>query len=111
MIRRSIGFIVLVATLVGTGPGTALRAEGIESACGPVLVAQAGGTTPGELQPRYQPVPPEEESWYNSSYIFAFTRGLAGSTLHPVAKAPLFVLAIPFDVAFLPFAAIGGLFG
>jgi hypothetical protein len=28
-----------------------------------------------------------------------------------MAKAPLFVLTMPLDVALLPFAALGGLFG
>ena len=109
MTRRSIGFIALVAVLVAAAPrvGVGETASGGES----LVVAQAGGTTTGELRPRYYPEPPEEESWYNSDYIFAFTRGLAGSTMHPVAKAPLFILAIPLDIAFLPFTAIGGLFG
>jgi hypothetical protein len=83
----------------------------IGSDTGPVVVAQEGGTTGGELEPRYKPVPPEEESWYNSGYIFAFSRELANSTLHPVAKAPLFVLALPLDVVTLPFTIIGGMFG
>jgi hypothetical protein len=39
------------------------------------------------------------------------TRGVAASTMVPAAKAPLFVLALPLDIVFLPFAAIGGLFG
>jgi hypothetical protein len=69
------------------------------------------GTEPRDLEPRYQPPPPEERSWYNSSYIFGMTRGVAGSTMVPAAKAPLFVLTVPLDLVFLPFAAIGGLFG
>lgn len=76
-----------------------------------VEVAQAGGTEPRELEPRYKPVEPEEPSWYNSSYIFGMTRSVAGSTMVPAAKVPLFVLTVPLDIVFLPFAAIGGLFG
>jgi len=111
MTRKSlVALIAFVATLVITLPPSSGAVE-IESTTGPLLVAQAGGTTGGELEPRYKPVPPEEESWYNSNYIFAFTRGLAGSTLHPVAKAPLFVLALPLDIVTLPFTVIGGLFG
>ena len=68
-----------------------------------------GGT--GKLEARYAPRQPEEKSWYNSDYIFGMTRGLTGSTLHPAAKVPLLVLTIPLDLALLPFAAIGGLFG
>ena len=107
---RSFVWIAVAAILVVAAPGIG-NAEQLESGAEPVLLAQAGGTTGGELQPRYKPVPPEEESWYNSDYIFALTRGLAGSTLHPVAKAPLLVLSIPLDVVLLVPATIGGLFG
>jgi len=75
------------------------------------IVAQAGGTEPRELEPRYKPVPPPEKSSYNSSYIFGMTRGLADSTIHPAAKAPLFLFTVPLDLVFFPFAAIGGFFG
>ena len=77
----------------------------------PQQYAQAGGTEPRDLEPRYQPTPPEETSWYNSSYIFAVTRSVADSTLVPAAKAPLYVLTVPVDLVLLPIAAIGGLFG
>jgi hypothetical protein len=63
------------------------------------------------LEPRYQPREPEKESWYNGSYIFGMTRGVANSTIAPAGKVPLFVLTVPLDIVFLPFAAIGGLFG
>ena len=51
------------------------------------------------------------KSWYNDSYIFAMTRGVADSTMVPAAKAPLFLLTVPLDLVLLPFAAIGGFFG
>ena len=76
-----------------------------------VQLAQAGGTEPRELEPRYQPAPVEEKSWYNDSYIFGLTRGVADSTMHPAAKVPLFVLTVPLDLVLLPIEAIGGLFG
>ncbi len=76
-----------------------------------VQLAQAHGTEPRELEPRYQPVPPAEKSWYNDSYIFALTRGVADSTMVPAAKAPLYVLTVPIDLVLLPIAAFGGLFG
>lgn len=65
----------------------------------------------GKLEPRYQPREPRPSSWYNDSYIFGMTRGVTDSTMHPAAKVPLLVLTIPLDIAFLPFAALGGLFG
>ncbi len=77
-----------------------------------IQVAQADEPPPRELQPRYEPEPPPPpKSWYNGSYIFAMTRGVAGSTLVPAAKAPLYLLTVPLDLVLLPFAAIGGLFG
>jgi hypothetical protein len=63
------------------------------------------------LEPTYEPREPEEESWYNSDYLFGMTRGVANSTIAPAGKVPLFVLTVPLDIVFLPFAAIGGLFG
>jgi hypothetical protein len=39
------------------------------------------------------------------------TRGLAETTIHPAAKAPKFLITIPLDLVFFPFAAIGGFFG
>ena len=77
----------------------------------PIVVAQEHGTTPGELRPRYQPVPPEEKSWYNASYMFGLSRSLAQSTIVLPAKAPLFLFTLPLDIVLLPFTAIGGLFG
>ena len=47
---------------------------------------------------------------YNSDYIFGMSKGVANSTLHPAVKPLFFVLTIPLDLAFLPFAAIGGFF-
>jgi hypothetical protein len=76
-----------------------------------IQVAQAPDTPPRELEPRYEPVPPPPKSWYNDSYLFGMTRGVANSTLVPAAKAPLFLLTVPLDLVLLPFAAIGGLFG
>lgn len=77
-----------------------------------VLVADAHGTTPRELEPRYEPAPVDEtRSDYNSDYIFGMTRGVADSTIHPAGKAPLFLLTVPLDIALLPFAVIGGFFG
>ena len=47
---------------------------------------------------------------YNSDYLFAMTRGIAGSTLNPGFKPLLFLFTVPLDIATLPFAAIGGFF-
>ncbi len=47
---------------------------------------------------------------YNSDYIFGMSKGVANSTIHPAVKPLFFVVTIPLDLAFLPFAAIGGFF-
>ena len=75
------------------------------------VVADGYGTQSRELEPRYEPVAPQPESDYNDSYIFALTRGVADSTFHPAAKVPFFLFTVPLDIVFLPFAAIGGIFG
>ncbi|MBK7951415.1 MAG: hypothetical protein IPK00_22295 [Deltaproteobacteria bacterium] len=85
----------------------------------PILLAQDGGTTPRELEPRYPAPDPgrpgpyneqEREVW-NSDYVFGITRSLVRSTIVPAGKAPLFLFTVPLDIAFLPFALIGGFFG
>jgi hypothetical protein len=68
--------------------------------------------TDGRLEPTHQPREPEPPpGWYNASYLFGMTRSVAASTMSPGVKVPLFVLTVPLDIVFLPFAAIGGLFG
>lgn len=74
-------------------------------------LAQAAGAESRELQPRYEPVPPQPKSSYNSSYIFGMTKDLAASTIAPAGKAPLFLLTVPLDIVLLPFTIIGGFFG
>ncbi len=76
-----------------------------------LAVAQAQGTEPRELQPRYEPAPPEEKSSYNATYLFGLTRSVAYMPWSPAAKTPLFLFTLPLDLVLLPFAAVGGLFG
>jgi hypothetical protein len=82
-------------------------------AAAPLILAQSGGDAGRSrpLEPRYQPREPEPRSWYDSSYIFALTRGVADSNIAPAGQVPLYVLTVPLDIALLPFALIGGLFG
>jgi hypothetical protein len=114
MMKDRLGFryaalLGIALGLLWVQPAPALPAGG--GADQQVQIAQAGGTEPRELEPRYQPAPVQEKSWYNDSYIFGMTRGVAESTMHPAAKVPLFVLTVPLDLVFLPFAALGGMFG
>lgn len=107
-----IGSIVLIAALaVLTLPGSQAMAEPTDADTDTILLAQAGGTEPRELEPRYQPEPLQPEGGYNSGYIFAITRGVADSTLHPAAKVTLYPVTIVLDLAYLPFATIAGFFG
>ena len=53
----------------------------------------------------------EDNQGYNPDYIFGMTKGVANSTIHDAVKPVLMLFTIPLDLAFLPFAAIGGLFG
>ena len=102
-----VGLVAMVALAAMAGASSAIPASAPQSET--IVVAQAEES--GELKPRYTPVPEEPKSWYNSSYIFGMTRTVAQSTMVPGAKVPLFVLTVPLDIVFLPFAAIGGLFG
>jgi hypothetical protein len=106
---RYLVFLAALASLMAASAGHAMPAADRQPDVIPL--AQAPEPAPRELEPRYQPVPPPEKSWYNDSYIFAATRGVANSTLVPAAKAPLYLLTVPLDLVLLPFAAIGGLFG
>src|SRR5438477_10972352 len=85
--------VAAVVVLAAASDGAALAAATQPS--GVIQLAQAPEPSPRELQPRYEPVPPPEKSWYNSTYIFGMTRGVANSTLVPAVKAPLFVLTVP----------------
>lgn len=48
---------------------------------------------------------------YNTDYLFAISRAIRDSSVHPAGKVFLFIPAIPLDLALSPFAAIAGLFG
>lgn len=121
-----VGWIAAGGAHAGTAPAATAAAPPLwrPAPDAPLVLAQAdeGGEEAGEmesdeaprggkLEPRYKPREYGPEPWYNASYIFGITRTIANSTMVPAAKVPLFVLSIPLDIVFLPFAAIGGLFG
>jgi len=74
------------------------------------VVAQAQGTRAGTLEPRYEPAPAADPDAFDNQYVFAMSRGVADAAIAPYGKLPLYVLSVPIDLAFLPFALIGGLF-
>mgnify|MGYP007059391096 CR=1 FL=1 len=97
------------ASLVGPAPVAA--ADVSAAANDAPAVVQVAQAPDGDLEPRYQPAPPETAASWSNAYIFALSRGLANSTLHPAARAPLFLFTVPLDIALLPFGLVGGLFG
>ena len=48
---------------------------------------------------------------YNADYLFAISRAVRDSRVHPAGKVFLFIPAVPLDIVLSPFAAIAGLFG
>jgi hypothetical protein len=100
---------------VSASAATSASALDPASASSAIVLAQADDSEDSmesrPLEPRYEPREPQKKSWYNSSYLFGMTRGVADSTIAPAGKVPLFFLTVPLDIVFLPFAAIGGLFG
>ncbi len=97
--------LCLVALSLGAG---ACASDGGTADSSQTAAADDDGS--GKLEPRYQPREPVPEPFYNGDYLFAMSRGVANSTIHPAGKLPLLVLTIPFDIVFLPFAAIAGFF-
>jgi hypothetical protein len=112
MNTTSLGALLLTLAVLAAPSAARGAPSETRAAPAPVLLAHEDvhGTQPRELEPRYEPVPPEPEPAYKSTYIFALTRGVTGSKLRPAAQAPLLLLTIPLDIALLPFAAIGGFF-
>lgn len=53
----------------------------------------------------------EPSGWYNTDYIYAATRGLNDSSMHPGVKITLVPATLVLDTAFLPFALVMGCFG
>jgi len=58
----------------------------------------------------YDQLDVEDHSGYSSEYIFGMTKGIMRSTLTPALKPVVLLVTVPLDIAFLPFAAIGGFF-
>lgn len=113
-LHRIVRIAFVAVALAVAVPSAGLADSGRSSSAhdADLVVAQAAGTTEeGRLQPRYQPEPPQEKSSYNNAYLFSLTRGVADSTLHPAAKAPMYLFTVPLDIVLLPATLIGGFFG
>ena len=102
----------LLVGLLSTAP-TPVRGDDVPGLAGwdPLATVDSSQDGTNPLEPRYAPREPVEKPWYNTEYLFGITRSVTSSTLQPAAQLPLLVLTVPLDLALLPFAAIGGLFG
>lgn len=74
------------------------------------FVVLAGNVSNRPMQASNQSIDMRDDDYYDSSYIFGMTKGVANSTLTPALKPLVFILTVPLDIALLPFAAIGGFF-
>ncbi len=105
---RSIGVpssalcVILVAAMLGLFSASTAAADTRTSATHRTTAEHGGSDGSPGLDMR--------DDEYNSDYIFGMSKGVANSTLHPAVKPLFFVLTVPLDLAFLPFAAIGGFF-
>ena len=52
----------------------------------------------------------EDSRGYSTEYMFGMSKAIRRSTLEPALKPAVWILTIPLDLAFLPFAALGGFF-
>ena len=98
-IQRSASFILLILFLLSMGSGSAL-AIGAEN---------SAQELPHHVLPA-DSLNLEDNQGYSSQYIFGMTKGVMNSTLEPALKPVVLILTVPLDIAFLPFAAIGGFF-
>lgn len=99
-----IASLVLVTLLLLSGAPA--PASGHDHGAGTTQSGQGQDTRP--LEATYEPTP--EPGAYSSRYLFAMTRGLADSALHPAVQVPLFLVTIPVDIVLLPAALIAGAF-
>ncbi len=94
--------VVLIAAMLGLFSASTAAADTRTSATHRATADHAGSDGSPGLDMR--------DDQYNSDYIFGMSKGVANSTIHPAVKPLFFVVTIPLDLAFLPFAAIGGFF-
>ena len=106
---KHVGRSLLVVLLVGSMlPGTGLLGSAF---------AEEGEKKESYIRPVDDSSPSLAETergsgWsYNSDYLFAISRAVRDSRVHPAGKVFLFIPAVPLDIVLSPFAAIAGLFG
>ena len=109
ILHRATASLAAIGCLALFGPGTTFALDTETAAPTPVELVLPQETVHHALA-REEALVLESTEGYNSGYIFGMTKGIANSTVHPAVKGPLFLLTVPLDLVFLPFAAIGGLF-
>ncbi len=96
-IQRRVALILMISFIFSSGSALAVNPE-----------------APGQGLPNYvlaaDSLNLEDNQGYSSEYIFGMTKGVMNSTLEPAFKPVVLLLTVPLDIAFLPFAAIGGFF-
>jgi hypothetical protein len=96
-----VAMIVMTMSLMGA-PVLALDASPSES--------RSGMSAPSPYVMAYDSLDLEDHQGYSSEYIFGLTKGVMRSTMVGALKPMVLLLTVPLDIAFLPFAAIGGFF-
>jgi hypothetical protein len=108
------GLLLAVLSLAGmpaTAEATAREALAEPADPGAPALELALADEGRSVHARGEPIDEGTGYHYNSDYLFGLSRAVAGSTLSPALRPVLFLVTVPLDVALLPMAAIGGLFG
>jgi hypothetical protein len=114
---------LLIALCLGAGP--ALADETTDEPIAELGAPAAESQTPAAPPPAEPAAadPTEEfasaeadwqdrRSWrYGTQHFFALSRGMEDAGVPKLGRPFLYVVTVPFDIAFLPTAAISGLFG
>ena len=112
--RAFLGWLVLVAFFTAVMPALALQPEAVSDANQALEVERPFSWEQpwpdNYVMAARDTVDLESHGGYSSEYIFGMTKGVMRSTLVPALKPVVLLFTIPLDIAFLPFAAIGGFF-
>jgi hypothetical protein len=73
------------------------RIQRFAAALGLATVLVAGG-----------PMAARADGGFNDEYVYATTRAVSDTYMHPAAKVTLYPVTLVVDTAFLPFAVIAG---
>ena len=110
---RLVGIVASLAMFVAVTPAAAIPDRTAVNAVPAIYTAPAiyyNDDSPGVVLVARDTVDLEDHSGYTSEYIFGMTKGIMRSTLTPALKPVVLLLTVPLDLAFLPFAALGGFF-